>query len=143
MTTQKKPQDRKPKATEAATPSELVDAEIEAAELRATLLADMPALRPATRFRLAHRNAFHNLSLEALKSGVFDGDLDFDMEKPEDIERYQKLMKFVESIDEWAESIADSPAEYAKWAEGKDEETFLALFSEYKAALGESKRSAS
>lgn len=123
------------------TPSEIIDAEQEAKELRAELLAEMPALRPARRFRLSHRNAFQNLSLEALKSGAFDGDMDFDMSKPEDIERFQKLQTFVESIDAWAESIAENVDEYIQWAEGKDEETFMALFVEYKESLGESKRS--
>lgn len=142
MTTPKTPQDRKVKAVKESTPSEIIDAEQDAAELREKLLADMPALRPARRFRLAHRNAFHNLSLEAIKSGAFDGDdLDFDTETPEGIERYQKFQEFIVSIDEWAESIADDPAAYATWSEGKDEETFMALFFEYKAALGESKRS--
>lgn len=142
MTTPKTPQDRKVKPVKEATPSDAVDAEIEAAELREKLLADMPELRPARRFRLAHRNAFHNLSLEAIKSGAFDGDnLDFDTDTPEGIERYQKFQDFIVSIDEWAESIADDPAAYAEWSEGKDEETFMALFFEYKAALGESKRS--
>lgn len=124
-------------------PSEIIDQEQEAAELRKELLADMPPLRPARRFRLGHRNAFHNLSLEALKSRAFDGDMEFNMDKPEDIERFQNLQKFVESIDEWAESIADDPEAYTLWSEGKTEEHFLALFAEYKDALGESQRSAS
>lgn len=124
-------------------PSEIIDQEQEAAELRKELLADMPALRPARRFRLGHRNAFHDLSLEALKSGAFEGDMEFNMDKPEDIERFQNLQKFVVSIDEWAESIADDPEAYALWSEGKTEEHFLALFAEYKDALGESQRSAS
>lgn len=132
------------KKKEAPTPSEIVDSEIEAEDLRRELLADMPSLRPAHRFRLAHRNAFHNLSLEAMKSGAFDGDdMEFDTETPEGIERYQKLQTFIESIDAWAETIADDPDAYAKWAEGKDEQTFIALFVDYKAALGESTRSAS
>lgn len=125
-------------------PSEKIDADQEAREIRQELLADMPSLRPARRFRLAHRNAFHNLSLEALKSGAFDGeDMEFNTDNPADIERFQKLQKFVESIDAWAESIADDQVAYAEWAEGKEEEHFLALFAEYKDALGESKRSAS
>lgn len=134
---------KKAPAEKTITPSEAIDAEQEAKELRQELLADMPPLRPARRFRLGHRNAFHNLSLEALKSGTFDGEsMDFDMDKPEDIERFQKLQKFVESIDEWAESIAEDANAYAVWSEGKSEEHFLALFAEYKEALGESQRSA-
>ena len=124
-------------------PSEIIDAEQEAAELRKELLSDMPPLRPAHRFRLSHRNAFHDLSLEALKSGAFEGDMNFNTDKPEDIERFQKLQKFVVSIDEWAESIADDPNAYALWSEGKSEEHFMALFADYKEALGESQRSAS
>lgn len=144
MTTPKKtPQDRKPKA--AATPSEVLDAELEQKELREQLLADLPVLRPAARFRLGHRNAFTNLTLDAAKSGAFDGDgaLEFDTSKPEDIERLQKLNRFMESIDEWAESIAENPAEYAVWAEGKTQEHFMALYITYRDALGESSSSES
>lgn len=136
------PQDRKPKAPK---PSEVVDQTIEQDELRKELLSDLPPLRPPHRFRLAHRNAFTNLSLEALKSGAFDGDgtLNFDFDKPGDIDRYQKLQSFIESIDAWAESIADDPDAYATWSEGKTEEHALALFTVYKDALGESQSSAS
>ena len=139
MTTPKTPQDRKPKA------SEIVDAEQEQKELREALLSDMPALRPAYRFRLAHRNDFQNLSLEALKSGAFEGDgaLEFDQSKPGDIERLQKLNAFVVSIDQWAETIAEDPAAYAVWAEGKTQEHFMALFVQYRDALGESNSSES
>lgn len=139
MTTPKTPQDRKPKA------SEIIDAELEQKELREELLADLPSLRPAHRFRLAHRNAFTNLSLDAAKSGAFDGDgpLEFDGSKPEDIERLQKLNDFLASIDSWAESIADNPDEYATWAEGKTPDHFMALYITYRDALGESKSSES
>ena len=122
-------------------PSDAIDEELEAKELRAELLADMPSLRPAHKFRLRHRNAFKNLTFEALKKGVFEGDLNYDMSKPEDIERYQAMQSFVESIDEWAESVADDPDAYAEWAEGKTEETFIALFVTYREALGESSSS--
>jgi hypothetical protein len=128
----------KPKPEPTPTPSEAVDAAIEREELRRELLADLPALRPAYRFRLAHRNAFHNLSLEAIKSGAFDrDDMAYDLSKPKDIEDFQKLQKFVESIDEWAESIAEDKDAYIAWSEGKDEETFMALFATYRADLGE------
>lgn len=143
MTAAKTPQDRKPKAPK---PSEVVDSTLEQEELRKNLLEGMPALRPAYRFRLGHRNDFMNLSLDALKSGAFDGDgaLEFDPEnKPEDIDRLQKLNQFVASIDTWAESIAENPDEYAAWAEGKTQEHFMALFAEYREALGESNSSAS
>lgn len=144
-TAAKKPADRKPRATAMTAeqkPSEQVDAIIEAEEVRAELLADLPALRPARRFRLGHRNRFHDLTLEAAKSGAFDReDMDYDLTKPEDIEDFQKLQRFVESIDEWAESIADDPEEYALWSEGKTEEHFMALYVQYKADLGESRGS--
>jgi len=131
MTAPKKPQDHKP--------SEIIDVEGEQADLRAELLADMPPLRPAHRFRLRHRNAFHDLSLEAVKAGAFDrDDLDYDLSDPADIEAFQKLQKFVESIDEWAEGIAEDPDAYAAWSEGKTEETFIALFVQYREDLGES-----
>jgi hypothetical protein len=144
MTTAKKtPQDKKPKATEK--PSELIDAELEQKELREELLAGLPALRPARRFRLGHRNAFTNLTLDAVKSGAFEGDgaLEFDMSNKEDIERLQKLNDFVASIDEWAETIADDPDEYAAWSEGKTQEVFMALYTTYRDELGESSSSAS
>lgn len=136
---------KKSPAKKAPKPSETVDAQIERDDLAEELLSELPELRPAYRFRLAHRNAFQNLSLDALKSGAFDGEgaLEFDLSKPEDIERFQKLQKFVESIDEWAESIAIDPAAYAAWSEGKTEEHFMALFVSYRDALGESKSSAS
>ncbi|WP_136057239.1 hypothetical protein [Microbacterium sp. K24] len=144
-----KPQDRKPKATAkvAPKPSEVVDAELEQAELFAELLADLPPMRPATRFRVRHRNDFANLVLDAAKSGAFAGEdsgpLEFDSAKPEDIERLQKLNEFVACIDEWAETIADDPEAYAEWSEGKTHDHFMALYITYRDALGESKSSAS
>ncbi len=128
----------------ALSPAEAEEARLEAAELRAELLADMPPLRPAHRFRLRHRNDFQNVSLEAMKSGAFDReDMSFDLSKPADIEAFQKLQEFVVTIDEWAESIAEDADAYAEWSEGKDEETFMALYVEYRNALGESRGSAS
>lgn len=152
MTTPTKPEDRKPAARAKSTapkPSDIVDAEQEAEELRKELLGDMPDLRPPHRFRLGHRNAFTNLTLDAAKSGAFDGNgdgdgmLEFDMEKPEDIERYQKFAAFVESIDAWAETIAEDAGAYALWSEGKTEEHFVALYMHYRDELGKSRSSAS
>jgi hypothetical protein len=131
---------RKPKEQ---TPSEVNDAKLEQEELAAELLADLPELRPAARFRLVHRNAFHNLRLDAYAEGAFEGDMQFDMDKPEDIARYKKLQTFVESIDAFAESIAVEPAAYVEWSEGKTEDHFLAIFNRYAEALGESSGSAS
>lgn len=129
------PQDR---AAKEPTPSEDVDARAELEELEKELLGDMPSLRPAHRFRLSHRNRFRDLMLEAQKSGAFDRpSLDYDLTKPEDIEDYQKLAAFIESIDTWAESIADDPDAFAKWAEGKTEEHYMTIFRVYQAALGE------
>lgn len=139
--TPKKPQDHK-----APKPSEVIEADDEQRELREELLAELPALRPARRFRLSHRNAFTNLTLDAAKSGAFDegdGQLEFDPKNPEDIDRLQKLNAFVASIDEWAESIADDPDAYALWAEGKTQEHFVALYVQYRDALGESSSSES
>ncbi|RBO73537.1 hypothetical protein [Microbacterium sp. H6] len=149
-TTPAKPQDRKaPARSKAPKPSEVLDAEQEAAELRAELLGDMPALRAPHRFRLGHKNDFENLTLDAAKSGAFDGNgdgdgmLEFDTSKPEDIERFQKFKAFVVSIDTWAESIAEDKEAYAEWAEGKTEEHFMALFIYYRDELGKSRSSAS
>ncbi|MCJ1709226.1 hypothetical protein [Microbacterium sp. VKM Ac-2923] len=128
----------------AQTPSEAVEDRLDQAELRAELLDGMPDLRPAHRFRIRHRNNFHNLTLEAVKTGAFDREnLDYDLTNAADIEDFQKLQEFVVSIDEWAESIADDPEAYSDWSEGKDEETFMALYVEYRNALGESRGSAS
>lgn len=154
MTTPQKPQDRKPKSTAKAArstpkPTDVIDAEAESRALREELLGDMPALRAPHRFRLGHRNAFTNLTLDAAKSGAFDGNgdgdgmLEFDMTKPEDIERYQKFAAFVESIDEWAESIAEDAEGYALWSEGKTEEHFVALYMHYRDELGKSRSSES
>ena len=154
MTTPQKPQDRKPKSTAKAArtapkPSEVIDAEMEQEALRRELLADMPALRAPHRFRLGHRNAFTNLTLDAAKSGAFDGNgdgdgmLEFDMSNPADIERYQKFADFIASVDTWAETIAEDPEAYAAWSEGKTEETFVALYMQYRDALGKSSDSES
>ena len=146
MTTPKKPQDRQSKAPK---PSEVADAELDAQALREELLGDMPALREPYRFRLGQRNAFTNLTLDAAKTGAFDGNgdgegmLEFDMSKPEDIERYQKFASFIASVDTWAETIAEDPAAYAAWAEGKTEEHFVALYMLYRDALGKSSSSES
>lgn len=150
MATPKKPEDRKPSAKATAPkPTEVLDAELEAKALREELLADMPPLRQPHRFRLGHKYAFENLTLEAAKSGAFDGNgdgdgmLEFDMKKPEDIERYQKFAAFVASIDDWAESIADDDDAYAEWSEGKTEEHFIALYMFYRDELGKSRSSES
>lgn len=126
------------------TPSQAVEERLDQAELRAELLDGMPSLRPAYRFRIRHRNDFNNVTLEAVKSGAFDRDsLEFDLAIPADVEDFQKLQEFVATIDEWAESIADDPEAYAAWSEGKNEETFMALYVEYRNALGESRGSSS
>lgn len=145
MTTPKKTTPKTPQDHKAPKPSEVIESDDEQRELREQLLADLPALRPARRFRLGHRNTFTNLTLDAAKSGAFDGDgaLEFDASKPEDIERLQKLNAFVESIDEWAEGIADDPEAYALWSEGKTQEHFIALYVHYREALGESSSSES
>lgn len=133
----------KPDATSETelTPSELLELEQEQKELRERLLADLPALRPAVTFRMRHRNDFQNLLLDAAKSGAFDedteGPLEFDDSRFEDIERIQKLNEFIACIDEWAETIAEDPAAYAEWAQGKTHDHFMALFMEYRDALGE------
>ncbi|GAA2577300.1 hypothetical protein [Microbacterium binotii] len=137
----KAPSDRQAKTP---TPAEIDDAKREQDELNASLLVGLPELRPAHRFRLAHRNAFHNLLLDATASGAFDRpELDFDLTNPDDIAAFKKLQSFVESIDEWAESIAEDVVAYTEWSEGKTEDTFIALFNTYREALGESTSSAS
>lgn len=126
------------------TPSEDVDDRIELEELEQEFLSDLPKLLPAHRFRISQRHAFQDLVLEAMKEKVFDREaMDYDMDKPEDIEAFQKFQRFVASIDLWAETIAINPTDYAAWSEGKTEEHFVVLFRVYKAALGESNSSGS
>ncbi|MGO2188181.1 MAG: hypothetical protein ACTH4Y_08030 [Microbacterium gubbeenense] len=133
-----------PKKT-APKPSEGIDAQLEAEEVAKEVLKDLPELLPAYRFRARHRVAFQNLSLNALKSGAFDGDgaLAFDTNTPEGIERYQALLEFVSCVDEWAETIALDADEYAAWSEGKEFDVYMALFVRYREALGESSSSES
>ncbi len=126
------------------TPSEQVDDQIDLEALVEEFLSDLPELLPARRFRISQRHAFEGLALEALKEKIFDReDMNFDLSKPEDIEEFQKLQRFVASIDLWAETIAKNPTDYAAWSEGKTEQHFLVLFRVYKEALGESNSSAS
>lgn len=133
-----------PSTNDTPKPTEIIDAEIEQEEKIAELLADLPPLIEPHRFRIAHRHAFDDLILEAQKSGAFErDDMDYDFTVAEDIEDYQKLAKFIASIDTWAESIARDKDAYVAWSEGKREDTFLALFQHYKKALGESSGSES
>ena len=132
-----------PRKTAPKKPSEVIDDQIDNDETESEALAGLPALIPAHRFRARHRINFQNLQLNALKSGAFEGNgaLEFDMSTPEGIEQYQALMEFVATIDEWAETIAIDPDAYAEWAEGKNYNTFIALFVKYQRELGESQRS--
>jgi hypothetical protein len=127
------------------TPAELLELEQEQKALRKELLVDLPALRPAITFRMRHRNDFADLLLDAAKSGAFDentdGPLEFDEKRVGDIERLQKLNRFIECIDEWAETIAEDPEAYDLWSQGKTHDHFMALFIEYRDALGESRSS--
>jgi len=138
-----KPEQIAPPVTDSPepTPSEVIEMEQEQKELREELLADLPPLRPAITFRMRHRNDFQNLLLDAAKSGAFDedteGPLEYDETRKEDIERLQKLNEFVAQIDEWAETIAEDPEAYAVWAQGKTHDHFMALFMQYRDALGE------
>lgn len=124
-------------------PSEIIDDQLENDATEADALAGLPELLPAHRFRARHRVNFQNLQLEALKSGVFGGDgaLEFDTSTPEGIERYQALLDFIATVDEWAETIAIDADAYADWAAGKDYNSFIALFVKYQRELGESSRS--
>lgn len=127
-----------------STPTDEIDDALEAAAEEAEYLSDLPPLVPAHRFRIGQRHSFDNLLLEAKKSGAFDRDeMEFDLDKPEDIEDFQKLTAFIASIDVWAESIAINRDAYIEWSQGKREDHFLALFKKYKRELGESRGSVS
>ncbi|MCZ4066428.1 hypothetical protein O1W71_01935 [Microbacterium sp. H37-C3] len=166
-TTTRRPAASKPKTEPAPEPEEVLEAELvdepgvdsademtasERAEAIAAqqelyeeLLGDMPPLRAPERFRFSHRTAFTKLMTGAISSGVFEGDgrLEFDLEDPADARRYEAFLDFVSSIDEWAESIAEDPESYAEWSVGKTADHFMTLFTHYRDALGESRRSES
>jgi hypothetical protein len=134
----KKPADRKPKA------EDILEEEI----AKEDLLADMPALKPPTKLRLAQRN---RLSILLMDSGLIDEedddasdeDEDFDYRNPEHRAKIKDMLGLAAAIDEFAESIALDQAAYVEWAEGKDVDVFLAIFQRYTSAVGESNGSAS
>lgn len=116
--------------------------ERDARAAREELLEGMPELRPAHRFRLRHKNDFEALRLDAIKSGAFDAVKDLRNESNTTVDRYEKYLTFrgfLGKVDEFAESIAVNPEEYAAWAESltEPEAAFLALFSKYVEELGE------
>lgn len=143
-TPKKAPASRAPRAPKPPVEVDPVDALVEAQDARAEqedLLADMPALRPATRFRLRHTNAFQEIMLDATSKGVFDDaedGLTLDPKNPEDVAKLKVLNALCADIDEFAESIAEDPLAYEKWAEGKKHGTFIAILNRYNEALGES-----
>ncbi len=152
MTTPKTPKAQKPTEAPEPTPSEQVDADLERREQIEELLKDLPTLRDPKRFRIRHRNAFHRLFQSAQKSGILDdladargedGTVDLDVTEAEALDITLRLTEFIADIDEWAETIADDPEEYAAWAESHsdDVDVFMALFSRYQEALGESNSS--
>lgn len=128
------------------TAEEIKDVEI----ARDELLAGVPELRPAARFRLVHRHAFNELSLLAVKNDVnkffdrvreesTDPKNDSKAALIESMEGAQKFAEFVAEIDLWAESIAVDPAEYEKWALSLEEPAtvLLLLYMKYQEDLGE------
>lgn len=131
-----------PKAEEKLTPSENVDAQIEAEETEKDLLEGLPQLLPAHRFRARHRADFNNIRMNILKEKLLDGVEEGDEVGEDDpVGRYQDLMELAASVDEWAETIAEDPTAYAEWAAGKDFNVFMALYVKYQRELGESTRS--
>lgn len=137
----KKPQDRKPTA------EAILEAEIE----KEDLLADLPPLREPHRLRLKHRNVLTTILMD---SGLLDDDGEegedgedekLDLRNPAHRDKIKDVLKLAEQVDEFAESIAVNPLEYAVWAEkhSNDVDVFLALLNVYANASGESAGSAS
>ncbi len=122
----KKPQDRKPKAAD----------QLEDILSEDELLADLPELKAPGKLRVRQRNVIMAIALKlrAFTGDDEDGSIDLD----EDDARLPLLLDVLAQIDEFAESIAVHPDEYAAWAEGKDYEVFTALLSRYSSAVGES-----
>lgn len=126
----KAPQDRKPKS------EEIHDAKLADAEL----LADMPALKPSHRLRLRERNKLMTLLIDSglLEGADENGDVDVDLSTEEGRSKVKNMLATAAAVDDFAESIADDPAAYATWAEGKDVDHFMAILGLYMSAVGES-----
>lgn len=111
---------------------------------RDEILAGMPELLPAARFRLRHKNAFAALKIQAVKSKAFEAVRALrESTKDDDViarlESYQTFNEFLAEIDEWAESIAVDPQAYADWATDLEDATIpmISLFAKYSEELGE------
>lgn len=127
----KKPKDRKPKAAD----------QLEDSLSEDELLADLPELKAPGKLRIRQRNVIMAIALK-LKAFVGDDeDDDGSFEMDEDDPRLPQLLNILAEIDEFAESIAKDPIEYAEWAEGKDYDVFTALLQRYASAVGESSAS--
>lgn len=134
----RKPEDHKQKKAE-------VELATQARIDQERLLKDMPTLVAPERLRFAEKARIRAIMVDAAASGVFDdlkgraasaGDEDsgFSTDDAEDIKKIDAL---VVQIDEFAESIANDPHEYAEWARGKGYDEFFAILNRYDGALGE------
>lgn len=119
--------------TEAPKPSEVVDDKITREEERKVLLAGLPSLRPAYRFTPPQKNRFRRLLVNAAKDGI---DINQDDDYAQ-IRTAEQMMAFSDAVYEWVESIADDPADFVAWSEGKDADAILAIYSMYEEQLGE------
>lgn len=134
---------------EAVTPTaeELLEAEAKEADL----LADLPALRPATELRLAARNKIktiqmdHGRNLARIIGEAQDGIKLSDLPEDTAIEYVKHMMGVQEAVDAFAESIAIDKPGYIAWsnAHADDYSPFMAILMRYAGAVGESNSSAS
>ncbi|MGK0740437.1 hypothetical protein ACSHWG_00910 [Leucobacter sp. Z1108] len=101
------------------------------------VLAGMPELRAPYALRLRHRNRLIGIILKPGRKELLE---DFAAASDEDSYHSQtEMLEILADIDEFAESIATDPAEYAEWAQkhSQDINVFVALLNRYLAAVGE------
>lgn len=106
---------------------------------RDELLADMPMLRKPHHLRIRHQNRFLEIQMHLrpllTRLADKDGNIDLDLNTVDD-KTVLDMMEGAALIDEFAESIAFKPEEYAKWAQAKSPEYFWAIFAQYAEAQG-------
>jgi hypothetical protein len=121
------PDDHKSKSPTAAEQRD-IDAEQD------ELLADMPALRPPHRLRARQRSRVLRIALKFMPFMPEDGGaFDLDVKDP----RMADLLDIFSDVDDFAESIAEDPEAYVRWAESASYDQLSAILSRYSSAVGE------
>lgn len=126
----KKPSDRKPSTTAA---------QREQRQEENAVLKGMPKLLPPTELRLRQRNEVTLLLARLSQLADEDGTINIDtadMASP----RVKALLDLLAEADEFAESIAEDPEAYRKWAVAKSTsyQQFATIITRYGRAVGES-----